>query len=364
MISFPIPIRSEYPPPGCIRFFKKPAFVATGPYNWFTVMLDSHDRTLKQWMSLIQEYEKPLFSELPLTTPVFQFTFQTPAYVFPNIPDPLFHRKVVAETLRDLLACNMRIRWILRKSVCRWRARKCAQRVIGASDVVTLTDIPEHWRIAVCDPGSRSTYLFHAMSLQKMFVNALLQQSYAMAAPTIPKNPYTNVPWTLGQMIHILGEIQIRLFANRHVFMDPWLIYFRTAQYSVQKFQSRHNRALQSHAAKSFFTEPANLFFGDLYRETLQDLFQDLGYPIGGQCYKMILDRCLKPDLMGEWDAIVSHSFVHTNHHFFPSNSSIRSYSQFEEYIGSVYLKTIRYVNAMKTPLHLRSGERVFLSTV
>lgn len=363
MISFSLPHRPTHPPPGCIRFFKKPAFVATGSYNWLDVLLDSTDRTLAQWRALIQDFEKPLFSEF-IPGPVFHFTFETPTYVFPNLPDPLFHRAIVAETLQSLLQENLRIRWILRRCLQRRRARKCAQRVIGATDVVTLTKIPDDWKVAVCDIGSRYTYLFHVMSLQKMFVNALLNQSYAIASPIIPKNPYTNIPWTLGQMIHIVSEIQIRLFANRHVYADPWLIRFRAARYSIPAFLRQNNRGLQSHAAKAFFTEPDNLFFGDLYRETLQDLFQDLGYPIGGQSYKIILDRCLKPELMAEWDIIVSHSFVHTNHHFFPSNSTIRSYIQFEEYIGSVYRKTIQFVNAIKTPLFLRSGERVFLSTV
>ena len=359
MISFPIPIRSEYPPPGCIRFLKLSRFVSTASYNWVNALLEVPDRTLSQWMNLIREYETPLFSESP-----FQWSFEKPVYRFPNVPDPLFHRSIVAETLRTLLQDNLRIRWILRKWLRRWRARKCAQRIIGTTDVVTLAPIPEHWQISVCDPGSRSTYVFHAMSLQKMFANALLNQSYAIAAPVLPKNPYTNVPWTLGQMIHILGEIQIRLFANRHIFADPWLIRFRSAHYSIPEFLKQNNKGLQSNAAKVFFTEPGNLFFSELYRETLQDLFQDLGYPTGSQSYKMILDRCLKPELMAEWDSIVSHSFVHTNHHFFPSNSTIRSYFQFEEYIGGVFRKTIQFVNSLKSPLFTRSGERVFLSTV
>lgn len=358
MISFPIPIRSEYPAAGCIRFLKLSAFVSTNSYNWFNTLLEVPDRTLSQWIRLIQEYETPLFSESP-----FQWSIEKPIYQFPNVPDPFFHRPIVAETLRSLLDENMRLRWILRKWLRRWRNRKCAQRIIGTTDVVTLSEIPDHWKISVCDPVSRSTYLFHAISLQKLFVSSLLNQSYAIAAPVIPKNPYTNVPWSLGQMIHIVGEIQIKLFANRHVFMDPWLVYFRASCYTPTNFQTRNNRSLQSHAAKTFFTEPSNLFFTDLYRETLQDLFQTLGYPLSAS-YTMILDRCLKPELMSEWDTIVAHSFVHTNHHFFPSNSRIRNYSQFEEYIGSIYIKTIQYVNHMKAPLHLRSGQRVFLSTV
>ncbi len=358
-VSFLHLLRSEIPPPGCIRFLKKTEFECPGGYNWINAMIDVQNRTYKEWLFLIHEYQQPLFPKSE-----FVFTLAKPEYRAPQLPDPFFHRKLIAELLTGLLVENMRMRWLARKCLFKWRARVCQKRVIGEEDVVTCSEIPDCWKIQVHDTRSKSVYIFHAITLQKMFVNSLLNQSYAFAMPQTPKNPYTNLPWHLGQIVHIMGAIQTKLLENRHRFMDTWLFHYRTAKYSLQKFESINNRSLQIHAARSFFAEPQNLFFGELFRETVNDLFEEMGYPMHGHAYTMVIDRILKKDLMKEWDSIVVHSFIHTNHNFFPYGSRIKTKADLEKYMGEVYMKTIQFANATRPPLFLRTGGRVFLSGV
>lgn len=352
-------LRPEYPPAGCIRFIKKTEFECPDGYNWINSMIDAKDRTYSDWLFLINEYRQPLFPKSD-----FKFVVQKPEYKAHHIPDGFFHREVIAELLTKLLMENMQIRWRVRKCLNKWRSRICKKRIIGNEDVVTCSEIPDYWKVNVHDTKSKCIYVFHAMTLQKLFTNSLLNQSYAFAMPQTPKNPYTNLPWHLGQVIHIMGKIQITLLENRHRFMDTWLFHYHSAKYCLQKFEKANNRALQIHAAKTFFADPQNLFFVELFRETVNDLFDEMGYPRRGLAYSMIIDRILKKDLMNEWDSIVVHSFVHTNHQFFPFGSCIKTKADFEKYIGETYLRTIHHANATRPPLYLRSGSRVFLSEI
>lgn len=352
-------LQPEHPPPGCIRFLKKTEFNCPGGYNWINCMIDAKDRTFKEWLNLVQEYRQPIFPKSN-----FGFTLTIPEYKAPNIPDPFFHRDLIADLLSSLLVENMQIRWRLRKCLFKWRSRICQKRIIGTEDVVTCSEIPNCWKICVHDIRSRSIYTFHTTTIQKMFVNSLLNQSYAIAMPQTPKNPYTNLPWHLGQILHIVSTIQSKLLENRHRFMDTWLFHYRAAKYCLNKFEKSNNRSLQVNAAKTFFAEPQNLFFLDLFRDTVNDLFDEMGYPRRGHAYNMVIDRILKKDLMDDWDTIVVHSFVHANHRFFPFGSRIKTKSDLEKSVGEVYMKTIRYANSIRLPLGLRTGARVFLSDV
>lgn len=351
-----------YPTPGQIRFLKKTAFQSNASgYNWMDAMIESQDRTLKEWYQLINKYKEPLF---PSTSFSLLFDLPKPVYIFPNIPDPFYHRDTITSALEQLLAENLRIRWIVRKCIKKWREILYKRRVIGSIDLGTMCEIPDKWKISVHDPKSNSLYVFHTNTLQKMCMSSLLHQNYAIAAPQSPKNPYTNIPWSLGQIIHIVGQIHIRMMENCHSFMNTWLIRYHMTHYCLNDFEAGNNTALQILAAKTFFGEPSNLFFTELFSETIRDIFEDMGYPTKGMSYEMILDRILKSDLMKEWDNIVTNSFIHANHNFFTSTNTFNSDLEFKLHIAATYQKTITFVNATRQGIFLRSGQRVILSSV
>jgi hypothetical protein len=362
MNDFKLLWKPVYPAPGHIRFLKMTPFeCGANQYNWMDAMLNAQDKTLQGWYDLIKEYKEPIF---PVSEFSQSFNLPKPSYTFPNVPDPFYHRDIIAKYVEELLTENLRLRWIVRKCIRKWRQSLYKRRIIGTIDLESMCEIPDNWKITVHDPKSNSIYVFHTNTLQKTFVTSLLHQSYAFASPQTPKNPYTNIPWSIGQIIHIAGQIQIRMMENCHSYANTWIIRYRTAKYSLTEFEKRHNKALQILAAKTFFGEPSNLFYTELFTETIRDIFEDMGYPTEGLSYKMILDRVLKADLMKEWDNIAVNSFIHTNHQFFSSPTVFRCKLDFELYIAATYQKTITFVNSTRQALFLRSGQRVILSSV
>ncbi len=346
---------SVFPEKGKFRLFiDKTPFIPNSEYryNWIDHILQSRDRTLKEWLDLILEFQLPVFKESTFVVD----TFQPPVYEFPNIPDLFFHRSVIATTIESLFYLNQRIRWIARKFVQRIRKRIMDKRIIGETDLVTLSTIPDKWSVCVYDVQTKSRYKFHINSIEKYMVESLFTTSFAYASPRSPKNPYTNLPWNLGQIIHIVDQIQTAYFTHRHKFCDTWLIRYRQMDYDLVEFEQEFNGPLQYKAAKAFFSDSANLLFAEVYREVIDDLFAQYEYPTNGCVYGMVMDRTLKKDLLLKWDEIVLYSFISANHNFFPPDAKYRTTDEIEEGLNKVYFETLYYVNKLRGPILIRGS--------
>lgn len=324
-------------------FFVLPAYLSDGQwtYDWVTAMCKEYRKTPKEWCDFIESLRTPIFP-----TYNFGFTLDPPAYVAPAIPHPYFHRHIVADHLRVLLEKNMRLRWIMRKCLMRLRARICRRRIVGETDLTTMSPIPPRFLVEVLDIPTRSCYHFHASTLHCLIVGSLLHQSYALANPQPPKNPYTNLPWSLGQLISIVEQIQLCFLREHHRFLNPWVIGFRICKYNVELFLETNFRALQIMAAGFFFSDPQNLFFDSLYTETVDDLFEMAGYLRIGKVYRAVRMRngsILSEQLLSEWDDHVVMAFVLINHEVLPAER-YKSRLCFETAISKTYRATLEHL--------------------
>ncbi len=349
-----IPTRPPIPEVGKIRFFvEKTSFIPTSErsYNFIDDAIVCKDRSIKEWLEFIDEYRKPLFaaSIISYTLPLI------PAYIYPNIPDSFFNRDVIADEIEKMFYKNMQYRWIARKWILKIRSRIINRRVIGETDLVSLSPIPEKWRVEVFDYASKSKYRFHAVSIQKYMLESLFTNNFAFAFPKCPKNPYTNIPWNMGQIMTIVDQIQTAFFRNQHKFCNDWIIKYRQMNYDLVLFENKFNKTLQCMAAKAFFSEPANLLFPEIYKEAINDIFDENQFPKGSIVYKMILDRVLKKELMDKWDEVVLYTFLHVNHGIFPPDSKYESKDDLDDDIYSIYMKTLHLLTNNKPTIFTRS---------
>ncbi len=329
-----LPFRNEYPETGIIRILPIPSSEEIGK-NWVYHSFIEKDRTWDEWVTYIRELDTPIMLSQSSGFLFSQVPDVIPPYIPNTIPDPWFHRAEAANIIRSALLKTMRIRkyaykwlhrmkerkqhihemrWILRKCIARMRERVMQNRIHGQDhDIVTMEEIPPELRISVYDTKSRSLYYFNAYTIHGLIQKDLLYQSFAIADPLQPKNPYTNISWSQGQLITLIDQIQL-IFLRRHKFICDWIIKFRNAQYSITKFYKDNYRPLQIYAAKTLFSDKTGAEFAAIMEESLNDLFDAMNFQTASLTYIFLKSRSLPNRFMDEWDDLLCTYWIYENH--------------------------------------------------
>ena len=178
-------------------------------------------------------------------------------------------------------------------------------------DLYTMEPIPARSMVALYNIPNRTKYTFHTQTAIKMLQTSLMYSSYGIAAPSAPKNPYTNVPWTVAEMATIVGQIGMNLIRN-HQFPPKLLMDFRYSAYCHKKFYSGHWKALNITAAKTFFGQTDDVYRDHVYEEIIDDQYKILS--LRPCCTALITSKTKLPaDLKEEWNALVLALFLESN---------------------------------------------------
>jgi hypothetical protein len=298
--------RNDPPAKGFIRMLRIPYFDST---NWIHLDLKYKDYTFRGWMDFISALEKPLFS---ISNPDIQVPVMP--YVEGTVPHPYCHRHIAAGIFRGMVLWNIRMRWICRKWIARVRARIVSRRVIGTTDLVTMEPIPESHLVTVADYKSRSTYQFHYHTIQRIIREALLFQTYGISSPIYPKNPYTNIRWSTGQLVVLMEQIQEYVWKQRHRNVNPLLQWFREAAYNIKRFQEEHKEELHLLAANSFFKDFLSPEVQEIVEEVLVDILEELCLPKDGRVFQYVSKRSVPADIQKEWDTMVMCFWMYQNY--------------------------------------------------
>lgn len=295
------PVDYGIPPPGCIRFFTVPLAADASP--WYIQTIKSHDRTLREWVSLINEwnasalptqYDKPLESGNPFTT-----------------------RRAAAGFLTELLARELRLRWIARKYVARIRERIYARRIVGADcDLYTTEPVPEHARVYVRDRTTRTKYCFHVRTATHLISSALGYSQYGIAAPQTPKNPYTNRPWSHAQLMAMTAQICAYTFMSGRHLPHVTILKFRRCGHSVGAYFNKYTNEIVITGARNFFKDVQNPDLLETCGDLLDDLYESVGWDvcIGWRVVKTyVMGRLLPEALQSRWDKVLLAVWIHTN---------------------------------------------------
>ena len=277
-------------PPGTIRFLTSD--------ESFDCTVRSHDRTLTEWLVLIDAMKNGIFDSVRREGLRFEACFQA----------------------------NQRIRWLARKWLVCARRKIMDRRIIGEEDLVTLLPIPSDFLISVYDTKTRNKYQFHTNTMVRTFMSALLYSSYGIAGPQIPKNPYTNVPWTLGQIVSIVGQI-MRNQALHHRLPPTVILLYRRAGYNIDSFLKSNKLLLSIAAAQSLFKTIEDPVTLEIYGEMLDDLYGEEEIPYGWRYVKRLVHkRMLSDALMKQWDDFIIAYWIYSNYRMI-----IQPYANYEE---------------------------------
>ncbi len=265
----------------------------------------SWPRKLGAWLSYIEGLRIPVFPTSVLAVPIA--LPPVPPYVAGTVPDIWNHRPVAADQLEAWFRTNQRVRWAVRRVLLAWRRHVMDRRLVGAEgDVGTMEPVPPSWRVTVYDWSSRSRYCFHVNTIHRNIVEALRFQTLAMTSPQQPKNPYTNLPWSRGQLAAITDQI-VRLFwgaGNR--FPDRALQVFAQTRFNMLEFRCIMGPELEVECARDFFSTETSEYWDDIYEETMEDLLlYSLRRNPTVQYCNLVVNRSLPRPLLSAWDELI-----------------------------------------------------------
>lgn len=292
------------PPPGTLRF-STISLGGSGP--WYMDAIRSHDRKLSEWLTLIGEWSNRILPEK------YDQSIKESS-------NPFTTRSSAANFLTELLARELKFRWIARKWVALIRERIYARRVIGKdADLTTTLPVPNYAAVSIRDRRSRSLYVFHAHTLVRSFQSSLHYSIYGIASPCEPKNPYTNVPWSYAQKISIIGQIFAYYCLSHHRYRPVVLESYRRCDVDAVKYFAANKRALQIGGARAFFSDIHNPDLQTIRNEIINDLYFKIGHDVcdGWRVVKTIVGaRLVSPELGARWDYLFLATWCFQNYGF------------------------------------------------
>jgi len=285
----------------------------------------AYDRTLTEWNALIKSY----IEELP--TKFWGLSLTSPSH-------PWHEYCKTGETIQAFFIQNQRMRWIARKWIMRCRTRIMKKRVIGIEDIYTCAPIPANARVQVFDYKTRSVYQFHTNTMIKLILTQLNYGSYGIPSPTAPKNPYTNIPWNIVQLISILSQITMNLM-NHHRVIPELLYNYRVSGYNLAKFYAKSRIKLCINTAISFFKNTNDPDAQEIFIETYEDLADYTGLPLfkSNTVKQLIKRQKISKELYTSWVDLIISYWIYSNHAFF---YKINRMEDFTTQFQSLFQKT------------------------
>jgi hypothetical protein len=283
---------STPPLPGQIRMLvRKPL------PDYISVLLYSHDRSITEWHTLFQSYD----TEYQL--PQKEIKADEPY-------NPFFHWKATGVLLQKEYQNHMKLRWIVQKWIQRVRVKLYNRRLIGETDLQTLDPIAKKDAIRVYCTKTKALYQFHVHSITRMIKENLYFEQWGRADPMKPRNPYTNKPWTLSQLIVLIRQIK-QVAAH----MPSFLSQFVEARYSTNRFYSMNQLQLGISATTRFFKTPDSIL---IRSELLSNLFEQIQRHSSFELYQIIrLSKC-PPTLQDSWETLIHNKWIHDNYGYSP----------------------------------------------
>ncbi len=159
---------------------------------------------------------------------------------FPNAPSFVNIFTKIQEEAREKYMLNQKLRWAFKRLTNAYLQKKLQLK--NEVDPISL-ETPKK-SIYIYDYQTRSKFLFEAQHLLRDFQTRLLTHEELFPTPLYLRNPLTNTKLSLGQLIHIVGQI-------KHHGLSHWTIEcYLDSRYAMNIFLRDNNRKLRLHALK------------------------------------------------------------------------------------------------------------------
>lgn len=171
--------------------------------------------------------------------------------------------------LNDCITLNQRVRWAMKRLIHGWRIRRL--RIANTEDFGTL-ELPKQC-VNLYDWATGTRYQFEASSIFHDIKERLYRAEYLFPRPLMPRNPFTNLPLTLGQTHFLLQELL------RIGYADTALLSFRDVGYNLLLYTTTCNGFLRAAAVRRLFRAPSSSEYHETLYEFIQSQYEYHGIP-------------------------------------------------------------------------------------
>ena len=228
--------------------------------------------------------------ELLLT---YQTFHQTYAAMSPHPCSPFGVNEAFLLQMNDQISANQTVRWAFKRLIQRWRVKKL--RTANTADVSTME--PPKQPITIIDWPNRSRYVFEASTLFRDLKERLYANSYLFPTPLQPRNPFTNLPLSLGQLHFAIQDL------GQRGFQDAALLLLRACDYERARFAHVGDRMLRAAAVRRMARgDPGAEEFQTLLLEFIEDQYELEGVNwVGSHLWQWMLDYQFNHERIQAW---------------------------------------------------------------
>lgn len=220
------------------------------------------------------------------------FRQRQPAFRFPGMKSSGFWSPAMYRSIVNATHALLKIRTTFRKFLQCWRYRK--MKLASEEDLVTC-EKPIH-PIYIVDWKSRTKYIFEASTLMRDITLRLLSHDGFFDTPQKPRNPYTNEPFTTGQVISAWNQLQ------RSAEPASWsFTAFANARYCLTRFSAEYKIPLQLHSLRTTMLDTSSIDQQERLHDFIQYQHENYGSPFYSHVYLHAIERYQDEELLQKW---------------------------------------------------------------
>ena len=244
---------------GKIRIIKPMSMTATIENLFAYRSLAHHEGTLFDWQVILgqMDFTGELFN-LPKSS-----LKQT---------KPIYNTNIYSEA-ESIFEKNQWLRWQFKRLLNKWLTKKSHKRIIGADcDLITGDPVPPQEQIKVISITTRTVYIFSGHVLLKNTKTCLENQVGAIPTVKAPNNPFTNTPFTYGEIIQVHNEI-LAWCGKKGKAFPAVLALYRDYKFKNYLLSRVNNNYLQLKAAETYILNDD--VTGEFFSEAIEGLLEE-----------------------------------------------------------------------------------------
>jgi hypothetical protein len=245
------PFYSPDPSPPIVNFLR--------PVKRFNILPDTSFHTLISLyadmlpVSLLKRHAY-IETHFPMSSPIAGI----PLFSVPTPPIHTGWSKEKSVAIRRAEARIMKFRFAFKRLLHMMRFRRLQR--ANEEDLVT-GEVPKHL-VQIVSWVEKRVYTFEAYTLMKDITERLLHHDGFFEEPQVPRNPFTNIPFTESQTISVWNSL-----SRAGIPVSSAFTLFRTSRYDMKKFKKENSIFLKLNTLRRTFREVRSYD----YRERLMD---------------------------------------------------------------------------------------------
>jgi hypothetical protein len=166
---------------------------------------------------------------------------------------------------QEYLRYIMKYTMALRRFVQIWLYKKYKVRELNTEDPATLSK-PEK-PIFIYDTKAKGVFMFEASTIKNQFISDLGYSDWLLPYVRHPKNPFTNLPFSIGQKIKIINDL-------KSYDISSWFIEgYKTSKYDLNKFQEEFTIPIRLKSLNDLIKNNSSEQFIVLLSEFVEDQY-------------------------------------------------------------------------------------------